>query len=340
MAWIESHTVLRNHRKVLLLSRALRLNTAQTIGHLHLLWHAALEQQENGDLSKWSDDLIAELAGYTGDAPQFVRLLQEFGWLGYKNDLTKKIIIGTEKIIHDWWDYAGRYIQGKYAKYPDKWKEIKHLYSNLQVTCRLSATPNQPTNLPNQPKDICTEVPQAAPAVLPPTVSKTVLVFPCVGKGTREWILTEEKLVEYKQSFPGVEVLRELKKARQWCIDNPIRRKTANGMPAFLTRWLGRIQNTLSQANAQHTQTTEAEQRILVEYLNTKSIPAPNRKLYIEQNLVKLLPAARNILLYFAGNCNQAIAALRKSAAYLENVGIKNWNLATCYNTILEGKER
>ncbi|OPZ96986.1 MAG: hypothetical protein BWY70_01608 [Bacteroidetes bacterium ADurb.Bin408] len=84
MAWIESHTVLRNHRKVLLLSRALRLNTAQTIGHLHLLWHAALEQQENGDLSKWSDDLIAELAGYTGDAPQFVRLLQNLDGLGTK----------------------------------------------------------------------------------------------------------------------------------------------------------------------------------------------------------------------------------------------------------------
>lgn len=132
MAWIESHTVLRNHRKVLLLSRALRLNTAQTIGHLHLLWHAALEQQENGDLSKWTDELIAELAGFTGDAPQFVRLLQKFGWL-------------DGKMIHDWWEYAGRYLQSKYGKSPEKWQTIKRgLTDYQQTTSRLPSIPNQP----------------------------------------------------------------------------------------------------------------------------------------------------------------------------------------------------
>jgi hypothetical protein len=82
------------------------------MGHLHALWHAALEQAEDGDLSQWSDELIAELSDYTGDAPQYVRLLQKHGWL-------------DNKIIHDWLDYAGRYLEAKYrtAK-PEKLKEI------------------------------------------------------------------------------------------------------------------------------------------------------------------------------------------------------------------------
>jgi hypothetical protein len=140
VAWIESHTVLRNHRKIILLSRALRLNTAQTIGHLHLLWYAALEQQEDGDLSKWSDELIAELAGYTGDAPQFVRLLQELGWL-------------DGKMIHDWMEYAGRYLETKYrTANPKKLKEINknHRRTKVGLKSDFSRTPNLP-NQQNQP---------------------------------------------------------------------------------------------------------------------------------------------------------------------------------------------
>lgn len=138
MAWIESHTVLRNHRKVLPLSRALRIGLAQTIGHLHLLWHAALEQQENGDLTKWSDELIAELAGYQANAPQFVRLLQEFGWL-------------DGKVIHDWWDYAGRFLQVKYKNYPEKWQNIKKLHIKMPEEPPNNSPKNSPKNLlPNQ----------------------------------------------------------------------------------------------------------------------------------------------------------------------------------------------
>jgi len=108
---------------------------------LHLLWHAAVEQQEDGDLTKWTDELIAELAGYSGSAPQFVRLLQECGWFE-----------GNTKMIHDWWDYAGRFLQSKYGHSPEKWQAIKEKHT--QSVCkadekRLHITkPNQP-NIPN-----------------------------------------------------------------------------------------------------------------------------------------------------------------------------------------------
>lgn len=74
--------------------------------------------------------------------------------------------------------------------------------------------------------------------------SVPVLRFPVAGRGPAEWCLTQAKLEEYDQSFPGVDCLQECRAARQWCIDNPTKKKTASGMPAFLTRWLSRAQNS------------------------------------------------------------------------------------------------
>lgn len=101
MAWIKSQTVLLRHRKLAEFAKALRLKPVYAMGHLHALWHAAMEQQEDGILSSWSDDFIAESSGVTSDAQNYVRLLHEFGWL-------------DNKVIHDWLDYAGSYLTSKY----------------------------------------------------------------------------------------------------------------------------------------------------------------------------------------------------------------------------------
>jgi hypothetical protein len=86
--------------------------------------------------------------------------------------------------------------------------------------------------------------PAKPPASGPPApVDPPVLTFPVVGTGGREWHLSAAKLAEYRRAFPGVDVPAELLKARQWCLDNPAKRKTARGMPAFLGRWLGRAQD-------------------------------------------------------------------------------------------------
>ena len=85
----------------------------------------------------------------------------------------------------------------------------------------------------------CTEPPLADSV---PEVA--VLKFPCVGQDGGEWTLTEKKLAEYCESFPGIDVLIECRKARQWCIDNKTHRKTKKGMPRFLTGWLSKSQNS------------------------------------------------------------------------------------------------
>lgn len=69
-----------------------------------------------------------------------------------------------------------------------------------------------------------------------------VAAFPCVGR-VDQWGLRQGKLDEWQTCFPAMDVLAEVRKARQWLVDNPGRRKTAKGMTRFLFAWIERAQN-------------------------------------------------------------------------------------------------
>jgi hypothetical protein len=102
VAWIEIHTVLSRHRKLKELGIALGIKAVHAKGHLVSIWLTALEQQEDGDMRKWSDAFLAEAAEFDGDATAFRKTLEAQGWL-------------DNGLIHDWLDYAGRYLMNKYA---------------------------------------------------------------------------------------------------------------------------------------------------------------------------------------------------------------------------------
>ena len=89
--------------------------------------------------------------------------------------------------------------------------------------------------------------------------SPAILDFPTVGSGPKSWPLVQNKISEYQTSFPGIDILSECRKARQWCVDNPSRRKTFKGMPAFLSRWLGRAQDSDQVSRATIQQPTKKE---------------------------------------------------------------------------------
>lgn len=86
----------------------------------------------------------------------------------------------------------------------------------------------------------CAETPEASSPPKPD--DPIVLTFPCDGK-PNEWHLTESKLQEYCETYRTIDVRQESLKARQWCRDNPGKRKTARGMAAFLTNWFNRAVN-------------------------------------------------------------------------------------------------
>lgn len=71
-----------------------------------------------------------------------------------------------------------------------------------------------------------------------------VMSFPITGqRDGGEWGLASGKLAEWQESFPHLDVERELIAARQWLRDNPGKRKTARGMTRFLGRWLSNAQD-------------------------------------------------------------------------------------------------
>jgi len=80
------------------------------------------------------------------------------------------------------------------------------------------------------------EEPASAPAPAP------LLEFPCVG-AEKTWTVSPGKLAEWEAVYPDMNVLAALRRARQWCVDNPARRKTVSGMPRFIHAWLGTAQN-------------------------------------------------------------------------------------------------
>jgi uncharacterized phage protein (TIGR02220 family) len=100
------------------------------------LWHTVLEQAEDGDLTNWGNEFIAAAAQWKGDPEKFCKALRDNRWL-------------DGHLIHDWLDYAGRYLESRYrTSHPERLKQIadKHKANGSQ-TKGCPKTPHQP----NQP---------------------------------------------------------------------------------------------------------------------------------------------------------------------------------------------
>jgi hypothetical protein len=75
-----------------------------------------------------------------------------------------------------------------------------------------------------------------------------VLEFPTSGNRST-WELRQSQLERFQQLYPGVDVLQCCQNALGWCEANVRKRKTFNGMPAFLHNWISKDQNELTRRN-------------------------------------------------------------------------------------------
>ncbi len=103
MAWIESHQELADHPKTKRLMRALGVDRYTAIGVLHVLWYWALDYADDGDLGGFSDEDIADGIAWPGAPSELVRGLITAGFLD------------EARTIHDWDDFAGRYVAKRQA---------------------------------------------------------------------------------------------------------------------------------------------------------------------------------------------------------------------------------
>ena len=75
----------------------------------------------------------------------------------------------------------------------------------------------------------------------PQTASPPVVSIP-LNDGT-EYPVSQEQCQEWAGVYPAVDVIQQLREMREWCLNNPAKRKTARGVRGFITRWLAKEQD-------------------------------------------------------------------------------------------------
>ena len=141
MPWIESHLELEEHPKLYLLVSKTGWSKDEAIARLHRLWWWALRYAEDGDLNRYEPSQFLVRLDDKKDPNELLEILKECNW------------VDKNGILHDWLEFAGRYINGKYrTSNPNKLKEIhKKNKSAFRQSLGGPKTDNLPNlTLPNQ----------------------------------------------------------------------------------------------------------------------------------------------------------------------------------------------
>ena len=104
MAWIESHQEIWRHPKTKKLARLLKISVPTAVGNLHGLWYWAMDFAQDGDISKYDPEDIADAVLWDDPADMLLNAFVEAGFVD-RDDQTIT--------IHDWLDYAGNLIARK-----------------------------------------------------------------------------------------------------------------------------------------------------------------------------------------------------------------------------------
>jgi hypothetical protein len=108
MAWIQLDQTVWTHRKTFDLADRLDLDETYAAAHVARLWCWALDNARidatarRGYVTGMSARAIAGGAGWKGDPAGFVAALIDCGFIDREGD---------ELALHDWWEYAGKFLE-------------------------------------------------------------------------------------------------------------------------------------------------------------------------------------------------------------------------------------
>lgn len=229
-----------DHPKTHDLAERLELATWGAVGILESLWHWTARFAVTGDIGKFTDAQISRGLGWKGEPVDLINALVDSGWIDESEE--------HRLVIHDWHDHADdaakKYVERNGLQFASvNVQKCRDKSRNVEKcpprACALPEPLPLPLSLPEPKPQVSTE-PETAPLSVPPD---SVMTFKTTGSKGQEYHLTQTKFDEFKTDFPGVDVLAECRAARAWNENNPSKRKTLRGMPAFLCSWLSRAQN-------------------------------------------------------------------------------------------------
>jgi hypothetical protein len=232
--WIPIRLNLHEDPAVFLMAERLSIHPFEVVGRLLRVWGWANSNLTDGHARSVTPVRLDCVAGVTG----FAEAMADAGWLVieaagltfpkfevWNSQSAKRRILATKRKRQERFDRPHSVPPGSRSR------RDRSVTREEKRRVREDASASS-----------CPEPAEPASGQLA-TIDPPVMTFPVVGTDGREWPLTAAKLAEYRASFPGVDVPAELRKARQWCLDNLAKRKTWGGMPKFLGSWLGRAQD-------------------------------------------------------------------------------------------------
>ena len=243
----------------------------------------------DGRLEGMDVEGISDAVDWSGDAEELVSTLCGAGFIEQSDDGVY-IIHDWEK--HNPWaaganerslaaSKAGKASAEKRAKTAKNPTAAQRISTDVQLEGNGRSTESNEASTPSPspspsptPKELedtslssvssCPELPQAASE--PQQVEQkakpgnhdqpepAIMTFPLAKKG-ETFAVTQPDIGEWQESFPGIDVLLELRHCLQWSRDNPTRRKTKAGIRRHITSWLAKAQDRARASPGQGGQT-------------------------------------------------------------------------------------
>lgn len=141
MAWIEFHpSRIKKLKKFSDLRCDLQWSKTEALGSLGSLWGEVLEVCEDGEITGWTPEYLCDLTDMRGQPLRVWESLVKHRWIDIKDG---------HVFIHDWLDWAGRYLEAKYrTSKPELLQRIWQLHGRVwQETVRRLSRDSPPKGL-------------------------------------------------------------------------------------------------------------------------------------------------------------------------------------------------
>jgi len=214
LSWIEFHaTRIIRLKKFHDLRKEMGWSTAECLGNLGLFWGQTLEVCEQGEVTGWTGEYLASLMGFgTQVSEKMLKALGTHGWFDYRGDRV---------FVHDWIDYAGSFLRGKYAgDNRERLVEIWALHGRTYgkpIGNQLETNSTLPNHtLPNLTKpNKPLFVPTASGLELAELLKVLILVnnpTANIPKDLNKWALEADKMMRLEKR-----PLEEARRVMEWC---------------------------------------------------------------------------------------------------------------------------
>lgn len=180
---------------------------------------------------------ISDLDGIAG-APDVGAAMEAVGWAEYSEEMNG-VIIPKFFLEHN----VALSSAEKQSAYRERKNTQKRAEKRYQSVTEALPTDGNKTVTRVEESRVLVEVGEKAEKIYQPEI-----IFKCHGK-EKSWYLTEQFLATAREAFPSLPVLEIIKGAWFWTENNPERRKTAKGMPRFLSNWIANENNKPPSAN-------------------------------------------------------------------------------------------